>query len=121
MLEFANAQLLKLHMYDAESTLSLPALYDRIAIARARRRARYFGRLRTVLGDLQTRLAPDKETIERVENALKVTDDVYLARIYITALSIFREDASRAGTRTQDQHLARSVHDAEQRSAGGEG
>jgi hypothetical protein len=97
VLEFANAQLLELRMYDAHLDAELPPLYDRIALARGRRRARYFGRLRTVLSDLQTRLADVTETIERVENALKVTDDVYLARIYAAALALFREDAWRVG------------------------
>jgi hypothetical protein len=37
------------------------------------------------------------ETIERVENSLKVTNDVYLARIYAAALELFRERAWRSG------------------------
>jgi uncharacterized Rmd1/YagE family protein len=49
------------------------------------------------MSDLQTRLADVTEIIERVENALKVTDDVYLARIYAAALALFREDAWRVG------------------------
>ena len=35
--------------------------------------------------------------MERVENALKVTDDVYLARVYSAALELFRGRAWRAG------------------------
>lgn len=97
VLEFANAQLLELRMYDATLDTELPALYDRIATARARRRTRLFGRVRTVLSDLQTRLADVTETVERVENAIKVTNDVYLARIYAAALALFREDAWRVG------------------------
>lgn len=97
VLEFANAQLLELRMYDANLDAELPGLYDRIAAARARRRARFFGRVRTVLSDLQTRLADITETVERVESSIKVTDDVYLSRIYAAALSLFREDAWRVG------------------------
>jgi hypothetical protein len=97
VLEFANAQLLELRMYDAHLDAELPALYERIARARARRRARYFGRLGGVLSDLQTRLADITETVERVENSLKVTDDVYLARVYAAALAIFREATWRRG------------------------
>jgi hypothetical protein len=97
VLEFANAQLLELRMYDLQLDAELPALYDRVAAARARRRPRLSGRFRMVLSDLQTRVADITETVERVENALKVTNDVYLARIYTAALELFREQAWRRG------------------------
>ena len=54
-------------------------------------------RFRTVLSDLQTRVADMTETVERVENAVKVTNDVYLARVYAAALELFREQAWRRG------------------------
>ena len=97
VLEFANAQLLELRMYDLQLDTELPALYDRVAAARARRRPRLSGPFRRVLSDLQTRVADITETVERVENALKVTNDVYLARIYAAALELFREQAWRRG------------------------
>jgi hypothetical protein len=50
-----------------------------------------------VLGELQTLVADSTELVERAENALKVTDDVYLARIYSAALEIFRGRAWRSG------------------------
>jgi hypothetical protein len=50
-----------------------------------------------VLGKLQTRVADVTETVERAENALKVTDDVYLARVYGAALELFRATAWRRG------------------------
>jgi hypothetical protein len=50
-----------------------------------------------VLSDLQARVADVTETVERVENALKVTNDVYLARVYAAALELFREQAWRRG------------------------
>ena len=37
------------------------------------------------------------ETTERVENALKLTNDVYLARIYSAGLELFREQEWRRG------------------------
>ena len=37
------------------------------------------------------------ELIERVEYSLKVTDDVYLARVYAGALEVFRERTWRSG------------------------
>jgi hypothetical protein len=97
VLEFANAQLLELRMYDLQLDAELPALYDRAEAVRVPRRPRLAGRFRTVLSDLQTRVADVTETVERVENALKVTNDVYLARIYAAALELFREQAWRRG------------------------
>jgi uncharacterized Rmd1/YagE family protein len=46
---------------------------------------------------LQAQVADSTELVERVENALKVTDDVYLARVYSAALELFRGRAWRAG------------------------
>jgi hypothetical protein len=97
VLEFANAQLLELRMYDLQLDAEIPALYDRVEATRAKRRLRLSGHFETVLSDLQTKVADITETVERVENALKVTDDVYLARIYAAALDLFRERAWRSG------------------------
>jgi hypothetical protein len=97
ILEFANAQLLELRVYDALLDAELPAMYDRIAAARQRQRPLPTRRFQSVLSDLQTRVADVTETVERAENALKVTDDVYLARVYGAALDLFRATAWRRG------------------------
>ena len=97
MLEFANAQLLELRVYDALLDAELPAMYDRIAAARRRTLPVPTRRFQPVLADLQTRVADVTETVERAENGLKVTDDVYLARVYGAALDLFRATAWRQG------------------------
>jgi len=97
ILEFANAQLLELRVYDALLDAELPAMYDRIAAARERRHPLPTRRFQSVLSDLQTRVADVTETVERAENGLKVTDDVYLARVYGAALDLFRATAWRRG------------------------
>lgn len=97
VLEFANAQLLELRLFDMQLDAELPALYDRVATARARRRPALSGRFRAVLSDLQARVADITDTVERVENSLKVTNDVYLAQIYSATLELFRADAWRRG------------------------
>ncbi len=96
ILEFANAQLLELRFYDAMLDRELPLMYDRAAIARGRR---YIPtrRFSPLLAAMQTQVADVTETVERVDNALKVTDDVHLARIYAAALELFRESAWRRG------------------------
>lgn len=97
ILEFANAQLLELRVYDALLDAELPAMYDRITAARRRQLPLPTRRFQSVLSDLQTRVADITETVERAENALKVTDDVYLARVYGAALELFRASAWRRG------------------------
>ena len=97
ILEFANAQLLELRYYDALLDAELPKLYDRIARARIRRRRIFGAGYAQLLGEMQTLVAEVTELVERAENALKVTDDVYLARIYSTALDLYRAKTWRAG------------------------
>lgn len=98
LLEFANAQLLELRYYDALLDAELPRMYDRVASLRGRGTLGVLlRRYAPLLGDLQGLVADSTELVERVENALKVTDDVYLARVYSAALEIFRARAWRAG------------------------
>ncbi len=99
ILEFANAQLLELRFYDATLDAELPRMYDRIEAARpgSRKLAVFSRRYAPLLAELQRTVADSTELVERVENALKVTDDVYLARIYAAALELFRGRAWRAG------------------------
>ena len=97
ILEFANAQLLELRVYDALLDAQLPMMYSRVASARRVGLARIIRRYAPLLGDLQTLVADSTEVVERVENSLKVTDDVYLARVYSAALDIFRGRVWRSG------------------------
>ena len=99
ILEFANAQLLELRLYDATLDAELPRMYDRIQAARpgAKVLSLFNRRYAPVLAELQRTVADSTELVERVENALKVTDDVYLARIYAAALELFRGRTWRAG------------------------
>lgn len=97
ILEFANAQLLELRVFDARLDAELPRMYDRIAAARAGRHRLLGRRFQPLLGELQALVGDVTELVERAENALKVTDDVYLARIYDATLHIFRARAWRSG------------------------
>lgn len=97
MLELANAQLLELRVYDALLDAELPRTYDQMAGERQRRRPRLTRSYRPLLAAVQTVVADVTETVERSENALKVTEDVYLSRVYAAALSLFREADWRRG------------------------
>jgi hypothetical protein len=89
LLEFANAQLLELRVYDDMLDRELDKINDRIisqvspSIWKIRRyEALAASVMRTVM-DL-TRIT------ERIDNAIKVTEDVYYARVYSSALSLFK-------------------------------
>jgi hypothetical protein len=99
ILEFANAQLLELRFYDATLDAELPRMYDRIEAVRpgVRTWSLLSRRYAPLLAELQRTVADSTELVERVENAIKVTDDVYLARIYASALELFRGRTWRAG------------------------
>lgn len=98
ILEFANAQLLELRWYDSRLEAELQTVLERSARVRGRGVARLFTRrYGDLLEDLQQLVGDATEITERVDNALKVTDDVYLARIYGAALEVFRGKAWRAG------------------------
>ena len=90
VLEVANAQLLELRYYDELLDAELPHMYGRVEAAR--RRFRGLGRRRyaALAHQLYTLVAEVTEITERIDNALKVTEDVYLARIYGSALELFR-------------------------------
>jgi hypothetical protein len=96
VLEFANAQLLELRWYDAILDAEVPAIQTRFV--RARQGFHLLGRRYSrLLEAVQRRVADSVEVIERVENSLKVTDDVFLARVYAQALEEFRERTWRTG------------------------
>jgi hypothetical protein len=90
VLEVANAQLLELRYYDTLLDTELPRMYERIEQARAGFGALSRRRYADLARRIQTRVAEVTEIAERVDNALIVTEDVYLARVYGEALELFR-------------------------------
>jgi hypothetical protein len=90
VLEMANAQSLELHYYNQLLDTELPrmhALVKETSVSGRRSGPRRFARLARKLYSL---VAEVSEVTEKVENALQVTQDVYLARIYTTALQLLR-------------------------------
>ena len=90
VLEVANAQLLELRYYDELLDDELPRMYDRVAEARKALRGLGLRRYAALARELHRLVGEVIEITERVDNALKVTEDVYLARVYGTALELFR-------------------------------
>lgn len=90
VLEVANAQLLEMRYYDELLDAELPRMYD--LIEQTQRTVSLFAsrRYATLARRLTTLVAEVTELTEKVDNALQVTEDVYLARIYASALELFR-------------------------------
>lgn len=88
VLEVANAQLLEMRYYDELLDEELPRMYD--LVEATRRWHRGPRRFATLARRLYALVAEVTELTEKVENALQVTEDVYLARVYTAALDLFR-------------------------------
>lgn len=89
LLEVANAQLLELRYYDALLDSELPDTYRQAAEVRTAN-ALFSRRYSRAANQMRALVAEVTEITEKVDNALKVTEDVYLARVYSSALELFR-------------------------------
>lgn len=90
LLEFATTQLLELRYYDDLLSHELDRMNE--AIDQAEKggwwtRLRYY---RHIMKNLMKVVIDITETIEKIQNLLTVTEDVFYARVYGSALSIFR-------------------------------
>ncbi len=90
VLEVANAQLLEMRYYDELLDAELPRMYDLVEAAQRRWTLPGARRFADLARRLYTLVAEVTELTEKVDNALQVTEDVYLARIYAAALELFR-------------------------------
>ena len=90
VLEVANAQLLEMRYYDELLDDELPLMYDRMQEAHRVPNIQAPGRYADLARKLHTLVAEVTELTERVDNALQVMEDVYLARVYTSALELFR-------------------------------
>ena len=110
LLEFATAHLLELRFYDEYLDRELHRIYDeleggggQLANVLTRKFRRLQRRTAALLLDLS-------ETIERLENAVKIVGDFYLARVYTAAVRRFRL-ASWQETVLRKQKLVAEVND----------
>ena len=90
VIEVSNAQLVELRYYDALLDDELPRMYDRVEDARGAVSLLAARRFAHLARRLYTLVAEATELTEKVDNALQVTEDVYLARVYSAALELFR-------------------------------
>jgi hypothetical protein len=108
ILEFASAQLLEFRFYDDLVDREMDGLYSLLAATREPLFMKLGGRYRRLGRQLNRRLIETVEFVERVDNAIKVIADTYLARVYLAALNSFRVADWQAGV-NRKQDLTRQV------------
>ncbi|HEU4670070.1 MAG TPA: hypothetical protein VFR91_05160 [Dyella sp.] len=103
VIEVANAQLVEFRYYDTLLDNELPRMYARVQEARGTGSLLAARRFAHLARGLYMLVAEATELTEKVDNALQVTEDVYLARVYSAALGLFRVPALSASV---DRKLA---------------
>lgn len=111
LIEFANAQLLELEVYDAILESRVPQLDSRAAAMGVGPGALFARRSQRVVTEVHRLTAKTSRLIEQATNALRITDDIYLARIYRAVLDVMNEPAWRQSVERKLM-LARSMAEA---------
>jgi hypothetical protein len=90
LIEFANVQVLELRYYDQELTREMEEMYENIEHADKLSQFSRSRQYHAIMAKQMKTYAEISEVIEKVDNLIKVTEDVYYARVYATALKVFR-------------------------------
>jgi hypothetical protein len=110
LLEFATAHLLELRYYDDLLDRELHRIYDEIERGGSSLANIFTRRYRKLQRRTAALLLELSETIERLENAVKIVGDFYLARLYQAAVRRFRLAAWQE-TVLRKQRLVAEVND----------
>ncbi len=110
LLEFATAHLLELRYYDALLDRELHRIYDEIEAGGSPVANIFTRRYRRLQRETAALLVELSEMIERLENAVKIVGDFYLARLYQSAVRRFRLPAWQE-TVLRKQKLVADVND----------
>jgi hypothetical protein len=111
LIEFANAQLLELEVYDAILESRVPHLDARAAAMGVGPGALFARRSQRLVTEVHQLTAKTSRLIEQATNALRITDDIYLARIYRAVLDVMNEPAWRQSVERKLM-LARTMAEA---------
>lgn len=90
LIEFANVQVLELRYYDRLLTNQMTRMYDVIEQAdrsSSFRRARQY---HAIMAHLMEIFADISEITDKINNLIKVTEDIYYARVYAMVLKVLR-------------------------------
>ncbi len=95
LLEFANAQFLELRYYDTLLEGAIDAMYDEIEEANTESGKQRLKNYRRIRGNLMELMADVTVLTGRINNALRVTEDVFYARVYSLYIRLLRADSWR--------------------------
>jgi hypothetical protein len=109
ILEHATSQLLELRYYDELLDRELDNVYDRVALGSRAWNPLFPNRFLKLARHLTSLVVEITDITEKVENSLKVIDDLYLARIYHAAVDRFRLPRWQASVQRK-LALVQSVH-----------
>ena len=90
LIEYANVQLMQLRYHDTRLSIQMEIMYDHLESAD---RMSSFQRLRKyhlIMSQLMEVHAEITETTEKIQNLIKITEDVYYARVYAATLNVLR-------------------------------
>lgn len=90
LIEYSNVQVFELRYYDRELARQMERMYEDIEHAEQQWRYLKIRQYQTIMTGLMATYAEISEIIEKVDNLIKVTEDVYYARVYATALKVLR-------------------------------
>jgi hypothetical protein len=97
LIEFANVQALEFRYYDRVLTRQMERMYDDIENADRKSSFRRLRQYRRIMSRLMETQAEISDIIEKVDNLIKVTEDIYYARVYAAALHVLRISQWRDG------------------------
>ncbi len=90
LIEYANVQLLELRYYDRQLTDQVGKMYDHMASADNLSHFRRLREYHQIMADVMEFYADITETTEKIKNLLKITEDIYYARVYAATLNVLR-------------------------------
>jgi len=92
LIEFANVQSLELRYYDNVLNKQMEKMYDDIELAETKSSYLKMRHYREIIGTRMQLIADITEVRERIENLIKITEDIYYARVYQNTLKVLRSD-----------------------------
>jgi hypothetical protein len=110
ILEFATSQLLELRYYDGVFDVELARIYDHLSKAKESPFTLFSAPYAKLGREVLLRLVELTEFTERVDNALKIIGDPYLANVYMGAIQRFRIPQWRAAV-DEKQRLVAQAYD----------
>jgi len=90
LIEFATVQVLELRFYDRTLSRQMSKMFDDIENAGRLTSLRRVRKMRLIMKELMRTQTELSEITEKVNNLIKVTEDVFYARVYAAALTVLR-------------------------------